>query len=167
MSAEKTQLADQQFESYNFGPGVTCLEHGNWNTDDPRDYTKMVYVSFDDGPEAADSHRLSFHVRFDATGKDTEAYALDVDTGNEVGSMASAENSFDEVQQMVLANYDGGEFAGIEPADVAECGDGLLKYLLVELSKAEDCDGPQAAISRLDTSIRQLEALRAEFERAV
>lgn len=78
-------LADREFELYDFGEGVMVLDHGRWNTSDPRDYTKIAYVEFEDDAPEADSHKVSFHVRFDAAGKVTEAYALKCDKGQEIG----------------------------------------------------------------------------------
>lgn len=71
---------------------------------------------------------------------------------------------FDQIQQVVIASYDNGEHAACKPQDVPDCGDGLLKFLLIELSEQEDCDSFECAVKRLDTAIRQLSQLRSVLE---
>ena len=66
---------------------------------------------------------------------------------------------FDEIQQLVVANYNNGDHLVEKPDDVENCGDGLLKFLLVELSTAEDCHSPEEAILRLGTAIHELQTL--------
>lgn len=83
--AQREALADELFEEYDFGDGVEVVAHDSWNTEDSDDLTKIVYVRFDDDPPDADSHKLSFHVRFE--NGEVDAYALDMRTGNDVGSM--------------------------------------------------------------------------------
>lgn len=82
---ERQQLADEAFESYEFGEGVAVVERDNWDTNDPLDLTKIVYVRFDDDAEEADSHKISFHVRFAEDGSVEDAYGLDMESGNDVG----------------------------------------------------------------------------------
>lgn len=84
------QQADEAFESYEFGDGVTVQSHDSWNVDDPLDLTKIVYVSFDDDQPDDPTEKLSFHVRFDASGAITETYALSMRNGGEVGRPGAA-----------------------------------------------------------------------------
>jgi hypothetical protein len=80
-------FAQEAFESYDFGQGVEIVATGSgWDRDDSCDYIKRVYVRYDDDPAGSDSHVLVFHVRFEG-GKVNEAYALDLKTGNKIGSM--------------------------------------------------------------------------------
>lgn len=80
-------LAQEAFESYDFGQGVEIVATGSgWDRDDSCDHIKRVYVRYDDDPTGSDSHVLVFHVRFEG-GKVNEAYALDLKTGNKIGSM--------------------------------------------------------------------------------
>lgn len=72
--------------------------------------------------------------------------------------------SFDDFQKTVLNSYVGGEFANIKPSEVDTCDDSLLKFLLIELSKAEDCGSIEEAIGRIDTAIEQLTEVRSAFE---
>jgi len=67
--------------------------------------------------------------------------------------------TFDRFQQLVIDHYDDGAFKDHKPEDIPECGDGLLKYLLRELSVAEDCRNLDEFLGRLRLSIRQLEAI--------
>lgn len=76
------------------------------------------------------------------------------------------QQGFDEVQQLVLHSYERGEFAHLTPDGVEDCGDGLLKFLLTELSRQEDCDGFATAVDRVDTAVRQLLDLRTDLANA-
>lgn len=87
-----------------------------------------------------------------------------------------------EAQRLLLRHYEGGEFAhlieeleAIDHGDpervlsmasgrVDECGDGLLRFLFVELSDNEDCDSLEEAVSRIDTALRQLAEVSARIE---
>ena len=77
--------ADEILAAYLFGNEVTVVDHDNWNTDDPEDFTKIVYVSYEDSPPEADSHKVSFHVRFDKSESVTDGYALDMAKGCDIG----------------------------------------------------------------------------------
>lgn len=79
-----------------------------------------------------------------------------VDAPVSVDPMASAVGVFNAFQRTVLAVYDGGDHLVQSPLDSLECGDGLLRFLLVELSDSEDCDNVFTAISRVETAIAQL-----------
>lgn len=66
-------------------------------------------------------------------------------------------------QRRALAAYNDGEFAHLaEHADDAfcqaleVCGDGLLKFILVELATKEDCETWDDAISRMTTALNEL-----------
>ena len=80
-----TAKADEILAAYLFGNEVTVVDHDNWNTDDPEDFTKIVYASYEDSPPEADSHKISFHVRFDKSGSVTDGYALDMAKGCDIG----------------------------------------------------------------------------------
>lgn len=73
---------------------------------------------------------------------------------------------FDEIQRLVLQSYEKGEFAHLAPQEVVDCGDGLLKFLLVELSQQEDCENFEVAVNRVETAIRQLQDLRIDLANA-
>ena len=79
-------IADDMFGDYNFGSEMEVVSQQSWNTEQPDDLTKIVYVKFDDDQPDADSHKLSFHVRFEH-GQVDDVYALDMETGNDVGCM--------------------------------------------------------------------------------
>ena len=80
----------------------------------------------------------------------------------------------DKFQRIVADNYEGGELAHILKAKseadymvgLANCGDGLFKFLVTELSEAEDCDSYETALKRLDTTIRQIREVETAFEEA-
>lgn len=78
-------LADRAFEAYNFGEGVSVVASDCWNTDDENDYTKIVYVAYIDDHADADSHKVSFHVRFNGNSQVEDAYALEMEHGNDIG----------------------------------------------------------------------------------
>lgn len=84
--------------------------------------------------------------------------------GNACSSNLHADKEFDQYQQVVRAAYNDGEHAVQSKEDVPDCGDGLLKFLLVEISEAEDCDSYACAIKRLESAIRQLTSLAGVFK---
>lgn len=83
--ALRESLADDVFSAYLFGDDVTVETHNSWNTDDPNDWTKIVYVTYADNDPQADSSKISFHVRFAPDGKIEDAYGLDMARGNDIG----------------------------------------------------------------------------------
>jgi hypothetical protein len=82
----RESLADQEFEAYEFGDGVTVSESDNWDKNDPEDFTKIVYITCEGDLPDADSERVSFHVRFNDDGTIDDAYGLLMRTGAEIGS---------------------------------------------------------------------------------
>lgn len=75
-------------------------------------------------------------------------------------------------QGVVLATYCGGEFSHLADAvtqqefdeQLAEVGDGLFRFLMVELAQSEDCRTVQEALSRVETAIRDLEEVSAALQ---
>lgn len=92
---ELTRLGDEMIQAYDFGEGVTVVGTDTWNSDDLTDLMKVVYVEYDDDPADAPSHKVSFHAKFTPAGSPEEAYALEVDSGNEIGSPNMATSSVD------------------------------------------------------------------------
>jgi hypothetical protein len=45
-------------------------------------------------------------------------------------------------------------------ATLADCGDGLLRFLMTELSTKEDCDTVETAMNRVSTAIEDLNVVR-------
>jgi hypothetical protein len=86
----REHLADDALAAYDFGPDLNVVGHDGWDSSDPADFTKIVYVEGEGADPEQDSERLSFHVRFDHQGQVAEAYALCMRTGAEVGSPAPA-----------------------------------------------------------------------------
>lgn len=86
MVTEREHLADDALSSYDFGAETTVVEHDGWDSTDLSDFTKIVYVESKEAESDADSERLSFHVRFDTQGQISDAYALCLRTGAEVGT---------------------------------------------------------------------------------
>ena len=84
MTQEK--LADDEFEHYDFGEGVQVCASDNWDKNDAHDFTKIVYVRFDDDAPNEDSERVSFHVRFAPDGSVNDVYGLLMRNGSEIGS---------------------------------------------------------------------------------
>jgi hypothetical protein len=73
-------------------------------------------------------------------------------------------DNFDHYQNIVIGRYCNGEFQSLLPRDVPDCGDGLLKFLLTELSENEGCDSIGEAIRRLDSAIGELTELRNSID---
>lgn len=105
---DREALADSLFEHYDFGDGVQVLSHDRWDSSDPDDWVKRVYVCYEDDAPEDDSHLVSFHVRFSNGGASQEAYALECDGGQQIGR---------QVTPCVRVEYDlaywGGDYAGV------------------------------------------------------
>lgn len=71
---------------------------------------------------------------------------------------------FNAFQQIVDNTYEGGEHSCKSPDMINTCGDGLLMFLMKELSASEDCETVEEAISRVNVAILQLEAVRDGLE---
>ena len=82
--ASRSDIADAEFERYDFGPDVTVLQSDNWDTSDKDDLTKIVYIEGDSQDE--DSERISFHVRFNPDGTVDDAYGLLMRNGADIGN---------------------------------------------------------------------------------
>lgn len=91
---ERRVLADRLLEDFDFGDDIIVADQGAWNTNDPEDLTKIIYVENIESESEGETSRISFHVRIHKTnaGVKAEAYALDLKTGNQVGSMGEATN---------------------------------------------------------------------------
>lgn len=60
-------------------------------------------------------------------------------------------------QRIVVQTYCGGEFNHPDILNnLDECGDGLFKFLMVELSSEEDCQGVDDAYNRVVSAREQL-----------
>ena len=101
-------IADDVLAAYDFGEGVTVVEQDNWNTDDPNDYTKIVYVEYVDEKPEGDSHKVSFHVRFNPDGSIDDAYALEMDGGNDIGHRGDSGATYRNLAETRLSLKDEG-----------------------------------------------------------
>lgn len=81
----RASAAERAYENYNFGEGVEVVGRAGWDRSDPDDLILTVFVRYDTDPDDADSHKVSFHVRFEAE-KVSEVYALECDHGQMIGS---------------------------------------------------------------------------------
>jgi len=74
----------------------------------------------------------------------------------------------DKYQKKVLESYEGGEFSGLKGKtrwSDRDVGDGLLNFLLRELSEAEGCDSMEEARRRLDNILREVYEVSGAFPR--
>lgn len=112
LTEERQAAADDAFAAYQFGEGIQVVESDNWNRDDPNDWTKVVYVQYADDPAVADSHKVSFHVRFVGKGsKIDEVYALEMEKGGDIGQPGteiSAPPSLPTSEANLTVSLDGG-----------------------------------------------------------
>lgn len=77
----KHKAAEDAWQNYDFGD-LRVSDSEGFDTSDALDYTRIAYLEDDtDG-----SIRVSFHVRFSEQGEVIEVYALDVGTGNYIGT---------------------------------------------------------------------------------
>lgn len=98
---------------------------------------------------------------------------LDV-PGAAVPSSGAGTELFSAAQRVVLENYASGDFKhmleltseDLLRQELAECGDGLLRYLMVELSPTEDCASLADAVDRIEQTINDLEALQIPLQDA-
>ena len=68
---------------------------------------------------------------------------------------------FNPIQQKILREYQNGEFAYLcEPAateeDLKNCGDGLLVFVIREISGREGCESVNEAYERIDCAADDL-----------
>ena len=87
--------------------------------------------------------------------------------------------ALNESQRVLLAQYCDGEFSYLAQLasqadfnrEVADCGDGLLRFLIAELASSEDCRDMETGRDRVVSAMRSLqvlcEAFESELERAV
>jgi hypothetical protein len=85
-----------------------------------------------------------------------------------------AANKLNKAQKTVLRIYENGEFAHLAQCKSADefsdelenCGDGLLRFLMVELASSEDCDSIDTAADRVRSAMRQLTKVVDALEKA-
>lgn len=74
-----------------------------------------------------------------------------------------------EAQRLLLQHYENGEYAESPEAEIRShesVGDGLLRFLFIELSEREDCDSLATAADRMDTVLRQVSDVCAAIHAA-
>ncbi len=99
--ADRIALADEEFECYEFGDDVKVVSSSNWDTSDPLDLTKIVYIDDVDGGQGiTDSERVSFHTRFHEDGTVSEVYGLLMRTGAEIGQRGTTPARAAEAQAL-------------------------------------------------------------------
>lgn len=92
MTEEQECIAQEMYQRYDFGENVIVVDQNGWESDGSPDFTRIVFVEFDDSP-AESSHSISFHVKF----KDNqsleieEVYGLLMSSGNEIGHLPESE----------------------------------------------------------------------------
>ena len=79
-------------------------------------------------------------------------------------AVVQAPSWINDSQAQALASYCGGEFrhmldertAAAFDSSVENCGDGLLKFILRELSETEGVDGLEEGLRRISSAVDQL-----------
>jgi hypothetical protein len=79
-----------------------------------------------------------------------------------------SKSHINKAQAVCLEVYANGEFSHLLELDsktaldleIADCGDTLLKFLMIELSTSEDCDGTDTAIARIATAMNDLKTVQ-------
>lgn len=71
------------------------------------------------------------------------------------------------MQVAVASTYGGGDYAHLADNehwrhDIEDCGDSLFRFLMIELSDAEDCDSRELAEKRICMAIDDLQGALAE-----
>ena len=85
-----------------------------------------------------------------------ESELIDLESARPSGRDEASMPEWSPLQQSILTAYEGGEFSGLAPEALNDCGDGLLRFLMMECSPAEDCLSLKDASQRIATAIRQL-----------
>jgi hypothetical protein len=73
-------------------------------------------------------------------------------------------------QRAIARTYGGGDYAHfteqleVSHEDLADCGDTLFEFLVIELSDQEDCEDLEEAIRRMGQARDQLDAAIAVLE---
>jgi predicted transcriptional regulator len=73
-------------------------------------------------------------------------------------------------QKAIARTYDGGDYgylaeqAEVSREELAECGDTLFEFLIVELGDQEDCESLEEAIRRVGRAREQLDDAIAVLE---
>lgn len=84
--------ADAEFEAYEFGGDCRVEAHNGWEraqTDGEVEFSKVVYVRFDDDAPNSDSHKVGFTVLFSG-GKVEQVSACLTRSGDDIGERGSA-----------------------------------------------------------------------------
>lgn len=72
---------------------------------------------------------------------------------------------FNEYQKLAAKHYCGGEMSHVQDdEDVRNCGDGLFRFIMVELSDTEDCDTDDTAKMRMEQASEDLLTMSNTFE---
>lgn len=73
-------------------------------------------------------------------------------------------------QRAIIRTYGGGDYAylteqaAVSHEELADCGDTLFEFLMIELSDQEDCEDQEEAIRRVTQARDQLDAAIAVLE---
>ena len=87
LEQQRDLIAQEMYEKYDFGENVNVTDDEGWEKDRTSDFTKIVYVEFDDEPSES-SHRVSFHVKFkDNSAEVEDVYGLLMSNGSEIGHL--------------------------------------------------------------------------------
>lgn len=82
-----------------------------------------------------------------------------------IGTKKNTTLAINAAQTILLQTYESGEYSHLASSEsqaallnsIKEEGDGLLSFLVFELSDVEDCDNVEDAIARVKTAISQLQ----------
>lgn len=73
--------------------------------------------------------------------------------------------TLNDVQRKVIEVYGKGDFSHVTmQQELDECGDGLFRFLMVELSSSEDCTDVETACQRVANAIGDLENVLQHLE---
>lgn len=89
--------------------------------------------------------------------------------GIEEEECEATEPVLNDAQLVVLKTYAGGDFAHLSEVktkqelgeELEKCGDGLLRFLMVELASSEDCGSIEEANNRIYKAIRDLQTVES------
>jgi len=96
---------------------------------------------------------------------DGSCLSLEFDSDSQVWEQAENSDSLDPFQRFIVEHYDDGEALVQGPDDIADCGNGLLRYLLIECSISEDATRLSDVYSRIERSVQHLQAVLGQLDR--
>ena len=129
--------------------GMACPECGSFGPFKISVTQAGIVLVYDDGTEDIDSDGIDWD-----DNSRCECLCGHVATVGEFCGSPAPE--FNEFQKAAAEAYNGGDHACGSPADIHNCGDTLLSFVMIELSTPEGADSKDEAVRRMSAAIDKL-----------